>query len=136
MKRLISGICVFFLLSLYLIVPFKSQFLDSLHIISHISLHQNPHHHHNHYFNDHDHHHGLLASISISIDDQKKSDPLPVNISEYKFELPFPVNSIRLTQEQSKIMIQKFCQQIVSVLNGPFFKVPTPPPQDFINILF
>jgi len=128
MKKVISGICMLFLLLLYLIVPFKSQFLGALHTISHISLHQDPHHHHNHRFNDHDHHHGWLARISISIDDQKTSHPLPVNISEYKFELPFPVNLIRLASTQSKILMRKFYQQNVPVLTGPFFEVPTSPP--------
>lgn len=128
MKRVISGTCMLFLLSLYLILPFKSQFLSSLHTISHISLHQDPHHHHNHHFNDHDHHHGWLARISISIDDQKTSLPIPENISEYKFELPFPVNLIRLAHSQSKILILKFYQQNVPVLTGPFFEVSTPPP--------
>lgn len=128
MKTVISSTCILFLLLLYLIVPFKSQLLSAFHTISHISLHQDPHHHHTHYFNDHDHHHGLLARISISIDDQKTSHPIPEKIFEFKFELPFPTNLTRLLHTQSKILIRKFNQLNIPVLTRPFFEVPTPPP--------
>jgi hypothetical protein len=128
MRRVISGMCVILLISLYLVVPFKSQIMSTLHVLSHISLHQDPHHHHNHYFNDHDHHHGLLARISITFDDQNTSDPLPENVSEYKFEQPFPNSLIRTIHLTPNMVIRKFYQHTIPVLVGPFFGVPTPPP--------
>lgn len=91
-------------------------------------MHQDPHHHHNHYFNDHDHHHGLLARISISIDDQESTQPIPENISEYRFEPPYPPHFIRMINAQPKIITKKFYQQMIPVLTGAFFEVPTPPP--------
>lgn len=128
MRKVISGTCIILLISLYLVVPFKSQFLSTLHIISHISLHQDPNHHHNHHFNDHDHHHGLLARISITFEEQHTSEPLPENISEYKFEQPFPVELTRVAHAQSNILVRNFYRQNDHVLSGPFFEVPTPPP--------
>jgi len=79
MRRVISGMCIILLISLYLVVSFKSQFLSILHALSHISLQQDPHHHHTHHFNDHDHHHGWMASLSISIGDQESTQPIPEN---------------------------------------------------------
>lgn len=122
--KLASILCVV----LYLIIPFKSQFLSGLHTLSHISLSQDHHHHHNHYFNDHDHHHGLLASISITFNEQNTSRPLPENISEYKFEQPFPNSLIKTIYLIPNMFIRKFCRHNIPVLTGPFFEIPTPPP--------
>ena len=128
MKKSIIKIASIFCIVLYLIIPFKSQFLTGLHTLSHISLSQDHHHHHNHYFNDHDHHHGWLASISISLDNQNASNALPENLAKYKFESPFPSDYIQLKSLNLADVTRKFYSHVIPILIGPFFKVPTPPP--------
>ena len=128
MKKCFTKIAAILCIILYLIVPFKNQFLNGLHILSHISLNQDHHHHHNHYFNDHDHHHGWLAGINITLENHDASNALPDNLTNYKFEPPFPSKIIPLERQKVTKLAEKFSEIIIPILTGPFFDVPTPPP--------
>ena len=102
--------------------------MNGLHTLSHISLSQDHHHHHNPYFNDHNHHHGWLARMSITLDNQSSSNALPEKLTEYKFEPPIPSEYLQLKNLKRADVSQIFYTNIIPILTGPFFKVPTPPP--------
>ncbi len=128
MKALLSYILLFFLLGIYLIVPFKHQFLNTLHFLSHVSLYENPYHQHNHAYGGHGHHHGFIEQISHAMNDTGSDHSVPAELTTFEFQPIFPPVHSYMPDNFPVIITKIVCCAKVFIKGSPCFKVPTPPP--------
>ncbi|NOX85315.1 MAG: hypothetical protein GXO86_05030 [Chlorobi bacterium] len=130
MKTTTSRILVFIIVAIYLVVPLKNHFLNTLHFFSHILSHENPYHHHGHHFHDHGHVHGILERISFIMEEHDHGDehPVPASLTTYEFQLAFPSCEQHLPEIFPFIIDKSLKLTKAHAFPFPFFKVPTPPP--------
>ena len=112
----------------YLVVPFKQQFLDSIHLASHLALFETPYHTHDHSHENANHQHGFLEIISQATNDQASTTPIPVVLVNYQFQVPLPVDLFNLTLPHPAFLETSIQLLFIPILKGPSFDVPTPPP--------
>lgn len=128
MKEFSSYALFTILLGIYLVVPLKQPFLNSLHFVSHVYQHESPYHHHNHVFGGHGHHHSLIEKISHALEESADDHPLPVTIAGFEFQPVLPVQQERFPDVFPVLQHNIFFRLKTFLFPGPYFDVPTPPP--------
>jgi hypothetical protein len=112
---------------IFLIVPFKFIFLNSLHFASHIVAFENPYHYHGD--KNHGHDHNVLEVLSHAVDDFSSDARIPVELSSFKFQVPFPqvVADISLENHPSDVT-NRYPLLVSGLITGPAKEVLLPPP--------
>jgi len=128
LKKALKSICVLLVLLGYLIIPFKQQFLDAIHMANHIAMYEAPYHTHDYAHENADHHHGYLEFLSQATNAQENTTPIPVELLNYQFETPLPTLVFHLAKNFPLLIKKTIHTLFVPVLTGPSFDVPTPPP--------
>ena len=128
LQKAMKSTLVLLILFLYLVVPFKQQFLDSIHLASHVVLYEEPHHPHDHANEEANHHHEYLAFINQALNNHDTAQPIPAEMVNYQFETPLPSNGFHLSEYLPLILKQTFQTFCIPVLAGPSFDVHLPPP--------
>jgi hypothetical protein len=128
LQEVIKSTSVLLVLFVYLIIPFKQQFLDTIHLASHVMLYDEPQHAHDHGNAEANHHHEYLAFLNDALNNHDTAHPIPVELVNYQFETPFPSIGLHLAEYLPLLIKQTFHTLFIPVLTGPSFDVPLPPP--------
>lgn len=115
-------------LFVYLIIPFKQQFLDSVHQLSHIALYEEKHHSHDHLDAVVNHDHAYLTFLTKALDGTDTEHPIPASLLNYEFQTPILTEGIHLFDHLPLLSDKTFYFLFIPILTGPFFEVPHPPP--------
>ena len=126
--KALKSICVLLVLVVYLIIPFKQQFLDTIHMAGHIAMYESPHHTHDHAHENANHHHGYLEFLSQATNAQGNTTPIPVELVNYQFQTPLLTEGYLISEYLPSIIKKTIHTLFVPILTGPSFDVPTPPP--------
>ena len=128
LKGGLKNTLLFVILFVYLIIPFKQQFLDSVHLLSHIASYEKTHHSHDHLDAVVNHDHQYLAFLSKALDGTDTEHPIPVELLNYEFQTPILTEGIHLLDHLPSLNDKTFYFLFIPILSGPFFEVPHPPP--------
>lgn len=128
MKEFLSRLLIFVLLVIYLVIPFKHHFLNSLHFVSHITLQENPYHIHDTSFGDHGHQHTFLGTINHTLNDHGSKHPVPTELTNFKFQTAFPTGFLQTPDINLSEIIISYGLEITADIIDHFYDVPTPPP--------
>ncbi len=126
--KAVKNICVLLLLFVYLVIPFKQQFLDTIHTVSHIATYETPYHSHDHAHGNANHHHGYLEFLSQASNEQGNTTPIPVELVNYQFQTPLLAEGYLVSKYLPLIIEKTIHALFIPILTGPSFDVPTPPP--------
>ena len=126
-KSTISRFFILVFLFVYLIIPFKQQFLQSLHFTSHLIAYQDGYHFHDHGSGVHDHNHTLLESMSHALEGRANSRAIPVDLQNFEFQIALFSKIFLLTDSPFFKPVQYFIPQRI-LTQHPFLNVPSPPP--------
>lgn len=126
-QKAIKSTLVLLVLFTYLVIPFKNQFLYTAHLVSHVALYETPHHPHDHHATA-DHHHEYLSFINEALNDQDTAHPIPVELTNYQFQIPLLNAAYHLSEYLPPISEKTFHTLFIPILTGPSFDVPVPPP--------
>ena len=127
-KNGLKNTLLFAVLFVYLIIPFKQQFLDSVHLLSHIALYEETSHSHDHSDVKANHDHAYLTFLAKALDGTDSEHPIPVELLNYEFQVPILTEGFPLIKIFSLLSNKTFSFLIIPILTGPFFEVPHPPP--------
>jgi len=127
-KKVLKSGLLLTALFVYLLVPFKQQFLETVHLIDHFSQHEQIIHSHDHLDGEADHHHGYMAFVSNDNKKNSSEHPIPTELVNYQFQIPLPSHNFNISA-YIPLVIGKTTQLLfIPILNGPAFDVPHPPP--------
>ena len=127
-KRGSKNTLLFAVLFVYLIIPFKQQFLDSVHLVSHIALYEETSHSYDHSDADANHDHAYLTFLAKALDGTDTKHPIPVELLNYEFQIPILSEGLQLFENVSLLNDKTVSFLLIPILTGPFFEVPHPPP--------
>lgn len=127
-KRGIQNVLLMIVLFVYLLIPFKQQFLETIHLIDHLSQSQQIMHSHDHSHGETDHHHSYMAFHSDDNKDHHAEHPIPTELVNYQFQIPLPSLSFNIAEYIPLEIGKTFQMLLIPILNGPVFGVPQPPP--------
>ena len=128
LQKAMKSTLVLLVLFVYLVIPFKQQFLDTMHLASHVALYEEPHHSHDHSDAETNHHHEYLAFINQALNSHDTAQPIPIELVNYQFETPLPTDGFHLTEYLPLLLKQTFHTLFIPILTGPSFDMPLPPP--------
>jgi hypothetical protein len=127
MKRTINTLLMLFFMITFLIVPFKSYFVQSLHVFSHLVQIEDPYHTHSPGMAHH-HHHDVLETLSHALDSSADNKDIPKELVNHKFQPHLPEMHIDWPAYTASA-IQKMAIPLSFLLtSGPCYTVPLPPP--------
>jgi hypothetical protein len=131
------------LLFIYLIVPFKKHFLETVHFVSHLVSFENPNHSHDHSIqgyshfhetgygveHEHEHNHNHLEVLNRILHEfGAEEQALPIELVNYRFQVELPSEILNVSDQLPAQFKNTFQPFLVLVLPGPSFEVPLPPP--------
>jgi len=128
LKSGLKNTLLFTVLFVYLIIPFKQQFLDSVHLVSHVALYEERHHSHDHLDAEVNHDHAYLTFLAKALDGTDTEHPIPVELLNYEFQTPILTEGFQLFENFPSLNDKTFSFLIIPILTGPFYEVPHPPP--------
>ena len=128
LKSGLKNTLLFAVLFVYLIIPFKQQFLDSVHLLSHVAVYEETPYSHDHLDVEVNHDHTYLTFLAKALDGTDSEHPIPVELLNYEFQMPILTEGFQLVENFPLISDKTFSFLFIPILTGPFFEVPHPPP--------
>lgn len=128
LQNAIKGVLVLLVLLVYLVIPFKQQFLDCVHLASHVILYEKPHHSHDHIDAETNHHHSYLAFLNQALNGKDTEHQIPVELVHYESQTHLPSGGFHLAEHIPFLFDKMRHLFLIHIIAGPFFEVSTPPP--------